>query len=55
MMRRMNYVAQKVTTRSTTYAIVYVAPKNKMISHHMILNSRISCVVVISIFGFDKY
>ena len=35
--------------------IAYVAPKNKMMSHTMSLNNRISCIVGISIFGFKKY
>ena len=36
-------------------AIVYVAPKNNTMAHSMSLNSRISFVVGISIFGFNKY
>ena len=36
-------------------AIEYVSPKQKTIKHSMRLNSGISCVVGISIFGFDKY
>ena len=35
--------------------IAYVAPKNKTMAHSMSLNNRISCVVVISIFGFKTY
>ena len=36
-------------------AIAYVAPNNKMIAHIIILNNKISCVVGISIFGFNKH
>ena len=32
-----------------------VAPKNKTMSHSMGPNNRISCVVVIYIFGFTTY
>ena len=35
--------------------IAYVAPKNKTMAHNMSLNNRISCVVVIFIFGFKTY
>ena len=35
--------------------ITYVAPKNKTMTHIMSLNNRISCVVEISIFGFNTY
>ena len=35
--------------------ITYVAPKNKMMAHSTSLNNRISCVVGISIFVFNKY
>ena len=35
--------------------ISYVASKNKTMAHIMILNDRISCVVVIFIFGFKTY
>ena len=35
--------------------IAFVAQKNKIMAHSMILNNRISCVVGISIFGFKKY
>ena len=35
--------------------ITYVAPKIKTMAHSMSLNNRISCVVVISIFGFNTY
>ena len=36
-------------------AIAYVAPKSKTIAHSMSLKNRISCVVGISIFSFNKY
>ena len=36
-------------------AIAYVAPKNKTMAHSMSLNNRILCLVVISIFEFNKY
>ena len=35
--------------------IAYVAPKNKTMAHSMSLNNRISCMVGISIFGFNTY
>ena len=35
--------------------IAYVASKNKTMAHSMSLKNRISCVVVISIFGFKIY
>ena len=35
--------------------IIYVAPKNKMVEHSMILNSSISRDVGISIFSYNKY
>ena len=35
--------------------ISYVGPKNKTMGHIMSLNNRISCVVGISIFGFNTY
>ena len=35
--------------------IAYVVPKNKNMAHSTSLNNRISCVVVISIFGFKTY
>ena len=41
--------------KSMNNAISYVVPKNKTISYSMRLNSKISCVVIISIFGFKKY
>ena len=37
---------------SMNNVVAYVAPKNKTMSHITSLNNRISCVVVISIFGF---
>ena len=40
---------------SMNNVIAYVAPKNKTMAHSMSLNSRISCVVGISIFGFKTY
>ena len=40
---------------SMNNVILYVAPKNKTMVHRMILNNRISCVVGISIFGFNTY
>ena len=40
---------------SMNNVIAYVAPKNKTMAHRMILNNRISCVVGISIFGFNTY
>ena len=45
--------AQK--TESMNNVIAYVAPKNKTMAHIMSLNSRIYCVVMIFIFGFNKY
>ena len=35
--------------------ISYVAPKNKTMAHITSLNSSISCVVGVSIFGFKTY
>ena len=35
--------------------IAYIAPKKKMMAHSMTLNNRISCIVGISIFGFNTY
>ena len=35
--------------------IAYVVPKNKTMVHSMILNNRVSFVVGISIFWFNKY
>ena len=35
--------------------IVYIAPKIKKMVQSMSLNNRISCVVAISIFGFNTY
>ena len=35
--------------------IAYIAPKNKTMAHIVSLNSRILCVVGISIFGFKTY
>ena len=35
--------------------IAYVAPQNTTMTYSMSLNNRISCVVGISIFGFNKY
>ena len=40
---------------SMNNVIAYVAPKNKTMSYIMSLNNRISCVVGISIFGFNTY
>ena len=40
---------------SMNNVITYVAPKNATMAHSMSLNNRISCVVVISIFGFKIY
>ena len=40
---------------SINNVIAYVAPKNKTMAHIMRLNNRISCVVVISILGFNAY
>ena len=40
---------------STSNAISYIAPKNKTMAQKVSINNRISCVVVISIFGFNKY
>ena len=40
---------------SMNNVIAYVAPKNKTMAHSMSLNNRISCVVGITIFGFNKY
>ena len=40
--------------KSMNNVIAYVVPKNKIVAHIMSLNSRISCVVGISIFEFDK-
>ena len=40
---------------SMNNVIAYVAPKNKAMAHNMSLNSRILCVVGISIFGFKIY
>ena len=42
---------KKLTDNETTY----VAPKNKTMAHSMSLKNRVSCVVVISIFGLNKY
>ena len=36
-------------------SIAYVAPKNKMMVRSMSLNNSISCMLIISIFGFKKY
>ena len=41
--------------KSMNNVIAYVAPKNKTMSHIMSLNNMISCVVVMSIFGFKIY
>ena len=43
------------TNESRKNVIAYVAPKNKTMVHSMSLKNRISCVVVISIFGFKTY
>ena len=40
---------------SMNNVIAYVVPKNKTMAHIMSLNNMISCVVVISIFGFKTY
>ena len=40
---------------SMNNVIAYVAPKNKTMAHSVSLNNRISCVVVMSIFGFKTY
>ena len=41
--------------KSMNNVIAYIAPKNKTMSHIMILNNKISFVVGISIFGFNIY
>ena len=40
---------------SMNNVIAYVAPKNKTMAHSMSLTNRISCVVLMSIFGFKTY
>ena len=40
---------------SMNNVIAYIARKNKTMAHFMSLNSRISCVLGISIFGFKTY
>ena len=40
---------------SMNNVIAYVAPKNKTMAHIMSLNNMISCIVLISIFGFKTY
>ena len=39
---------------SMNNVIAYVAPQNTKMTYIMSLNNRISCVVGISIFGFNK-
>ena len=54
-MRESLHMIHTQNNESANNTIKYIAPTNKTMSHITSLNNRISCVVGISIFRFNKY